>query len=374
MDIDNFYNVVVPSILLEMRRDYYVKGGRCFNAYFKLGNRSRDWDIVLTKEKYEFMKAQLDKFASENNLKILVKNSVTYVYNNLTDEENPFSDPIKHNVPLNQIGFDGIDDNGDPWLIDLVILEKSDIMDPPPIKLDGINYMFFSEFVIDLIGTFERRAFHLDLYYKSGRKILSSLIEFNKKISKFKIQLSYRGIQTDAHMIRYLIETLENLLLKNSDNIKNKLDLHIRGIINELSEIEEIEEIKNIDAYFTSQLSKKEIEINQLVNYMLEDFVVEFESLSINPHILLLLSKYDKTNSRVDTVLNMTWDSLTLPFQQYLRTRCEENEDGNFILPLFEISPTCLSFVECDGKNIYTRRNCISAKKLDRHQSIRRGL
>jgi len=45
-DLNDFLNVVIPSILYRVRSGYYyIAGGRAYDFYFKEKSNSIDWDI-----------------------------------------------------------------------------------------------------------------------------------------------------------------------------------------------------------------------------------------------------------------------------------------------------------------------------------------
>lgn len=43
--MDEILDVVIPSILINTP-NYYVKGGKCFDFFFKNKSGSKDWDLV----------------------------------------------------------------------------------------------------------------------------------------------------------------------------------------------------------------------------------------------------------------------------------------------------------------------------------------
>ena len=333
-DINNFANVTIP-LILSYRNDYYIKGGRAYDVYFKDSQPSADWDVVGSRHFFEYLHGKLSKIAEDFGIKLSVY-----------ETRNPTTDK-----PMVQMGFEGHEmEADDPYILDVVISESIHYD-----EICDLNYMPLLDFVKDLLITYENRADQTRDYLSSlGEE--GPLLKYAKKFNEtygteFDINKSFE--ENRDQIVYFLREYSDRLFPERIREIIN------RGIIIPLEtakdpSYEEVDGILKADLSEGVASEEDEEKLWEFERFLVEDFAEIIAGsflLERNKREYFQRSqKLRKTSRRFNNVINITWENLTCQYKIWLIKNCDRGA-GDY-LPLFDIDPTCRATLSCVQKKI----------------------
>lgn len=128
-DMKEFQEVVIPSMLTN-RTDYYIKGGKAYDIYFKDTTNSKNFELVGNKDFLEYIKAYLTSYSQKLNLFLITT-------------------PLIRKDKSNKIQFSYSIDGVNHYFIDVTITESQ----LEYLVMCGLNYMTLMNFVSDLFLT-----------------------------------------------------------------------------------------------------------------------------------------------------------------------------------------------------------------------------
>lgn len=325
-DIIDFCNVTIPSLLLPKLKNYYVKGGRAYNAYFKNKIDSIDYDIVTLET--GVIKSFMEESASKYKL-ILIEQQQTVEL-----EKTPYK--------LKQYGFQFMtyDKTNDIFIIDVLEMK---INENDVTNLNNILYYNFDLFVNDVLKTCIYR-YNLNKRYKECKSknnddsIYTDLDNFNNKYGS-KIEFStiiplYEFAEKTIYILKkeknteYFVTQLQKLIDTKNIDFNTYTDIYSKFTGNNEPEI--------VEAYFNDVLSG--YNTYSLIN-------IEAEASEY---------KYIKTERRKKKILSLDWSELSDVFKIYIIQMCNTNDK---IIKLFNISSTCNAVYDCNIKNIILNVN-----------------
>ena len=343
-DFNNFIEVNFPVILASVSDKYYIKGGKCYNIFFKNKIKSPDWDLVATKDGHEKIKSLLENFASKMGLTLI---------NNYNIDFNMY-----------QYGFDNYFlDGNDPYFTDIVISEELNY-----ITILDNNYMKFYDFVKDLILTYDSRSNNAKKYIEH----ITKPEKLNEIIKNLQIEYGLTFIDfltfKNLPLIKLYLVTID-LLIKYFYSIeKNKIIIKIIETLNE-SKLDIEKYLENGDNNDINLYNNLLYKINELIVNIEENYEDEDEYEKNEDIIKLLegyneilneisnyrlktsdssitLRKYKKTHERIGNVINISWEFLSNEYKIYLLKFCIEDE-----IILFDIDESCKVIGKCINNN-----------------------
>lgn len=333
-------------VFLHNRKDYYVKGGRVYDTYFKNTTNSIDWDINGTEGFDTYLRKFLLNIADKNGLNLMIK-------------ENSF---IDHK--LVQYGFRDLfyDDSLDPYFIDVII--GDDLFYD---TIDGINYMTLIYFVSDLVITQGNRLKQAKRYAKSNPILLKGVDIFNET---YDTSIDICG----KNVYQVLKETLPFLYTYTADNSTPLVnDIITKSILDKLDKLPPNSDYDTISKILasddpeeildnTTHTDEDEEDMSSITNFLSmeygDDIISNVNALCAN--ILeskSIYRKYLKTRKRYENVIDINWDNISDKYKIFLMNHCKEVGDT---LTLFEINDTCKSILDCNTNTINDyRENCL---------------
>lgn len=306
-NINEFVNVVIPSILINLKEPYYVKGGKCYDIYFADKTNSPDFDLDVSQSFLDKFIEIIEDYAKNTGLKVIKKTG-------------RFDDGEMTNV-----GFESYMFNNSPYFIDLI---KKDINEEDYITINGINYLKLDKFTLDLFQTYVDREFKLRLL-KENYETISRTIDGLRK--KYKID------QSDLY--DEMFEVIKNRFFKFK-------------IIDKTYVVKELEKIKSTNSFSTfvnidkqlnnlfEQIEEKYPKISSNDKWLETNSQILEDALNYKDHFEQIKSieeptkKLAKTKRRYDNIKKISWDSLSDEYKIYLTSQCISN---NKDLTLFEI-------------------------------------
>lgn len=352
-DIDNFTNVIIP-LILSYRNDYYIKGGRAFDIYFKDNQPSIDWDIVGSEEFIKYLKESLTDIANKAGITLL---------ENIT--RNPTTDE-----PMIQLGFEGYEmEPNDPYILDVVI---SDNIHGDKITI--LQYMPFTDFVADLIYTLDKRADQTEEYLASlgDEGVLKKEAgNFNEKYgTNFDITKSFD--ENKQEIIEFLkVYIFHHFEDKNTRKIiMEKIVIPLKSLDNptfdEINKIISTDLSRNFEGYDEEDIDSIE-NFEEFLTQDFNDILGGIFSLDTNKKESMKISlKFNKTFRRYNTIVNMTWDNLTDEYKIWIMRNCSTEAKG--YLTLFNIDPLCKATLSCPQMKVY--KNTTGCINKDIHNKI----
>jgi|UniRef100_A0A6C0J4A1 hypothetical protein len=128
-DMKEFQEVVIPSMLTN-RTDYYIKGGKAYDTYFKDTTNSKNFELVGNKDFLEYIKEYLTSYSQKLNLFLITT-------------------PLIGKDKSNKIQFSYNIDGVNHYFMDVTITESH----LEYLVMCGLNYMTLMNFVSDLFLT-----------------------------------------------------------------------------------------------------------------------------------------------------------------------------------------------------------------------------
>jgi len=349
-NISDFANVIIP-LILNGRTDYYVKGGRVYDIYFKDTTNSIDWDLVGTREFLLYIESKCEEWAKIFNKKLLKRNAAFEDRNMI------------------QYGFDEYEEEkGDPFIFDIII-DDTIIDDTKYTTINGINYMKMENFVEDLITTLDDRATKLKKYFNVLGKNGDSYKEVEKYNKDHKTNFNLDKLknfdqQTIDHFNQYISKNIKEERVKKiiQDNIINKIS-NININKHENGEEEDLQDILD-----KQDPTDEETEEMGKFLFLYEDWNSDIKAnftLQRTGKIekSIAFKKYIKTNKRTNNVININWNNLTDVYKIYLLNECTTK--GSKEIKLFKVNETCKAILNCRTKNLRrTTKTCIKNPEL----------
>jgi hypothetical protein len=319
--MEDFMNVIIPLFLSKIDTEYYVKGGKAYDFFFRQGTNSIDWDIVMSKRTYEKLADQLRNFGKINGNWVLKETN-------------------RKNFGMIQLSFEKhdkifyYDDSNDPYFMDCVIEE--DIKEDPVIW-EGIRYMNMTHFVTDLIVTltnrYDRVRSQMQRFLKI-KKTLGSMIPYVDNVDKVKayIMEKVQDLDDKNAISKFTIfirnykppEKLSNLgeIITNMLIDMNHFDSNIDDMYDEKNEERPENDKKILE------------ELNDKISEIAEYFLLQQETK--------IISKYLKTYKRAQNVSKISWEHLSDKYKRYLLENCKGTT-----LDIFSISNGCKAYLNC---------------------------
>jgi len=285
MSID-FINIGIPLILNETK-DYYIKGGRVFNIYFKEKIETIDWDIVATQESHNYIFNELKKYAIKNKL-VIIQN-----YNN--------------DFNMNQYGFEG-----DDFFIDIKIDDKIDYDIIGPMNL---KCMKIRDFFKDMLITIKERKKQSEKYIKALERkdydVISQVEEdYNIKIDH------------NINLSNPVMSSVKNFLMDNLNTIKKKTnDYKNYEMLKDLLVIDV--NWNDIEKYFYDITGEDEdfySDIYGILGAIKLFYKTYYESIDV-------IKKYEKTVKRYNNIIKISNDSISDEYKFFLMNKCKKEKD-----------------------------------------------
>lgn len=351
-DLHEFIEVVFPVILKQAIKNYYVKGGRVYDFYFKNKTGSIDWDIIGTDKFRIYIEKTLQDYASKFGL--------TLIHNLIPQERSLFG------YEMYQYGFRNYfySDDKDPYFIDIVV--HNSISPKEYIQIGSINYITLEEFIKDLIIT-QRNRYNIVKNYMHGeldiaisrfnRKYHTNIKEKNGDVFTQSIFVIDSYIQKKTKKYPQVREVLENTIIvplrslsQNTDKLSfDSIQEQLKKIFIDSDPQTELEEL--------SASEEDEDELNDLIDGILSDYYTDILLEVFSEESPLSYSKFLKTRDRYKNVIDISWENLSIEYKRYLIEKCEKND----YLDLFSISDTCRGYLICASKKIDKKTSrCIS--------------
>lgn len=347
-NIDDFLKICVPSFL-KNRKDYYVKGGKAYDIYFKDKTNSIDWDLVGSKSFKDYLEVILKRIEKFFSLKLLIRNT-----------------EIKGNK-LYQYGFkDHYIENNDPYLIDLILDTKFKIGNFT--ILNNLNYMKISDFMSDLLVTKSERLLQLRKY-ENKRNNDNMIKDIKNFIETYNMDMDIDKILSSdlRQVIKYTEPYFKKYIINNSNNVNkviiynsiidplNKYYKNTKNIdYNELiaifnTDIEQILEEKYNDN-ITSSVYENIQEMSEFINNFSSDILSSLNAINNNNiEKKMITRKYNKTLKRYKNIINISWDNISDLYKIYILSTCYKtgSVDKDHHLALYDVSETCKAFALC---------------------------
>lgn len=343
MNIDEFINIIIPSMLTNMQsQNYYIKGGKCYDVYFKNTTNSKDWDLVTDSKTLDYILEFMKKYAANFNTQVL-------------QEETLFPNLEGDNEPLIHLGFKDFSTDIDPFLLDITVRDT----DLEYTTLNSLNYMTIFEFVQDIIITYKNRAEKVQKY-TSDTDILDDV---NNDVKSFNNRYKQTMDIISAESCREIVDkTRSQFILYLQSNslpkIKKLYEKFIQNILKFDSDdcLDYDSVYKNIDIEDVwCNMSKTEEEdenfeqIQAYVSDYFNDIIYGWITYKLAmKEKKLNQEKYEKTSKRIGNVIDISWDNLSELYKKYLLTECHDKDK----VSLFNISDTCQAYLTCDTKSI----------------------
>lgn len=349
---DDFLNIIIPVMFKQANGEYYVKGGRVYDVYFKDKTDSIDWDVTADETFSKDIGDKLQKYATKFNL-VLLKNETAI-----------------DDLPMIQYGFQDIFFQvNDPYVIDVVIKDKK-IQPTDYFVIEGVNYMSLENFMTDLLITQTNRSIQAREYHKHFVKArlpqymhaydIPEDIEV-KSISK-AVRNSVPYCMKKAEKTRFVDDYMKYLIMFIATEL-SKLNIAEDNSHEEQLNIFNTK-LKELISYAEDEYEKKTDEWEEIDFFSDYDFFID----NVYNHLVSLevggkmFQKYKKTRKRYNNIINLSWDNLTNKFKRYLTEQCSLGKQN---INLFNINSTCLAYVDCSENTIVKNTsNCIGDENL----------
>jgi hypothetical protein len=341
-DLEEFIKIIIP-VFLQRSSDYYVKGGRAHDIYFKKNTNSLDWDIVGTEQFYLSIKNFMGVYATKFGLNV---------------KEN-----YNYDFEMYQLGFeDYLVDNGDPFFIDVNISKNTQDYT----LLNNIRYMTMEKFLVDLItSVLPDRYQRANQYYETiTNKPLKVIAKFAKsyKLKIPKTDITFENVFGNSwnQVVNYVKTNLPNEIYENIETlIINKINSEDQLTYEKYKKIVKDSEI---DDYMEIVEDADDDENTEKLTNVIDLFRIDYDELLFTVANLyeiveaseMIFRKYKKTVDRYNNIIDITWDNLSDIYKMYIVSNCSKD-----ILEIYNISDTCTAYINCDGKSIIknTKRN-----------------
>jgi hypothetical protein len=356
-DIIEFNNVLIPVLLKRMPEPYYIKGGRAYDAYFKDSTNSSDWDIVTNRAGVSFIETYMTQYASRTGVSIQ-RNETSFLIGRET-------------VPMVQFGFRDYDIEGDPFLLDILIVEKE--LHGTPIS--EFYFMPIIDFISDLIITLGDRDKKLTKY-KNSMKPIGPVVNEAKKFNKrYGSNFDITNISSCIELRDISLPIISEYISKNGTPLVSRLfieeyveklrDLDLRGAVTDcIDKYYKIQLESDIDSKWESEEEKTdedEDSYSGLTDYMSDYFndivdgVLSFRKNKLETENIS--KKYLKTLKRMGNAIDISWENLSDGYKIHLLSRCGDEPE----IDLFNLSSTCTAHLSC--KDFFISKNtsgCVS--------------
>jgi len=364
-NLKDFLDICIPAFL-QNRNDYYIKGGKAHDVYFKNITYSVDYDLVGTTSFKEYIESMLEGIEKKIKLKLLKRQ---------TQFDGKY---------MFQYGFENFFiEEKDPYLIDLLIdinFKENDFT-----TLCGINYMTINNFMKDLLIT-KKNRYILTQKYKKSLDTTKFYKDFNKFKKKYNFELNFE--QTiEMENINQLLKSSLDFIKNNLTNITNSISdeqtckfvddinndlvkklteslnhsLSLYDIVRIINNIDHLDLLEASKITVSKQTKKKIREIDTFLeefNDILSEYNAinntKIENISIN-------KKYDKTMKRYKNIISINWNQLSDVYKIYILSNCYKKYDKNKhtdTIELYDISDTCKAYILChNGISIEIKTN-----------------
>jgi len=268
-NLKDFLDICIPAFL-QNRNDYYIKGGKAHDVYFKNITYSVDYDLVGTTSFKEYIESMLEGIEKKIKLKLLKRQ---------TQFDGKY---------MFQYGFENFFiEEKDPYLIDLLIdinFKENDFT-----TLCGINYMTINNFMKDLLIT-KKNRYILTQKYKKSLDTTKFYKDFNKFKKKYNFELNFE--QTIE------MENINQLLKSSLDFIKNNLT----NITNSISDEQTCKFVDDINNDLVKKLTES---LNHSLSlYDIVRIINNIDHLDLLEASKITVSKQTKKKIReIDTFL-----------------------------------------------------------------------
>lgn len=351
MNVEEFCNVVMYSLMKNLK-DYYVKGGKCYDFYFKKKSNSPDWDIVATPETHKKLLSKLEEYAKLTKLKL--QSRQTFI----------------DDLPMYQYGFIGYSIAGDPFLIDVVI--KKDLSSTDYTKIGDINYMQFEKYIVDLLRTYDIRSDSVKTYIE-----LSNNGQIIKDFDKFRMKYKFidvTKIESFEKLTQQTLEFLRKILQSISDECYKKyfkvVDVLIKSNVKTPEDFDDIFKSDDYDPeLLKDESSGDEIDDDEIFEKMydiLQDYyetiILGWTSYQLNKEEYYgSMSKFKRIHKRLTQIIDINWDNLSNEYKIYLLDKCRNSNE----IKLFNINDNCMAVLKCASSNIEKKTDKCKEKLLE---------
>jgi len=274
---DFFINVYIPIILSKMT-NYYIKGGRAFNIYFKKKVPTIDWDIVTDEEGYNKIKDEIVVYINRSRELGLISN-----YNH---DFNMYQHGILKN-----------------FVIDISITDISKIKYN---TIGYLNYMKLHDLKADIILTLNVRKNIYERYINSLNKVdeYKFLMRIQRDygcVSEIVYDIDTTKDTPFQTMMNFIIENLPIIELNISTDEYEDLIVNI----NKFKKKQDI--IDYLEKYDDGIL----LEFHDFLPYIDQYYDTVNEFTEVN-------TKYIKTEERYNILENISYDSVSDDYKFFL--------------------------------------------------------
>jgi hypothetical protein len=373
MDIIQFNDLVIPLILQDIpAQNYYIKGGKCYDAYFQDTTNSKDWDLVADEKTVNYVINRMTEYGKK--LDIEVQRRDTSFPNIEGDDE-----------PMVQLGFQDYSIDGDPFLLDIIVRNEELIHT----TINKLNYMPLLDFVKDIIITYDNRANMVYNYVTATSKdaknpIIKEVNDFNQKYEQ-KMDIFTESCQTlientRKQFINYIksnalpkvrevyIDFMNKIQEFNDYNQDNCIEEYI-NIYSEYKDDEdrEIEDMWDEIADKTKNDDSNFSHIQDFISEYFSDIITNWDAYRKNvTERNPLQGKYEKTSRRIGNVIDISWDNLSNSYKKYLMSECQNKEE----ISLFNMGDTCNAYLKCKPQYVVKRNTTKCIKTNLKHSEL----
>lgn len=368
INIKEFNENVIPLFLQNTpEKNYYIKGGRCYDAYFKDTTNSKDWDLVTDEKTLDYLITRMTEYGKLLNIEVQRR-----------DAEFPnIKGQYEHMV---QLGFKNFSIDGDPFLLDIIVRDKELIYT----TIDNLNYMPLLDFVEDIIITYDNRANMFDdsVTKTSGdakKPIIKKVNRFNRKYNQnmdiFSIESCQTLIEnTRNQFIEYIkshaLPKVGKLYIDFMNKIQKFNDFKQDNCINNYYDVYGKYDIEDIWEKIDNKTQDDDDNFNYIQEFIYDyfnDIIGNWDTLDKNvTERKLFQEKYEKTSKRIGNVIDISWDNLSNSYKKYLMTKCQDNKE----ISLFNMGDTCNAYLKCGTQNVVTRNTKKCIKTNPKHNQL----
>jgi tetratricopeptide (TPR) repeat protein len=320
-NFEDLFEIIIP-VLLQLRNDYYVKGGRAYDAYFKDKTDSKDWDIVGTKECFDFLILNLKQFSKKWKLNLHYDPTV-----------------FPNGDSGYQVGFKEVwYEKNDPYFLDFSISSNIEF-----IILNNIQYMLFMDFSADLLklASIRQEKFsELRRSISEEGNIPKSIEEFNKKYGvDFGLENSFEQYKyKTVSLMKQVVHQIKNSELKS---FQEKIIERFQNNVSNFKQAEDFfknlysKDFEDDDQYFELESFYEDILDIYSAHRYFQNNISEFN---------LAENKFHKTIKRRDNLLNISWKNLSTEYKRLLLLNCTRDE----VVKIFgQPGRSCLAYFDC---------------------------
>lgn len=334
--MEDFLNIYFPSLLYNMNpKDYYVKGGRAHDAYFRETTLSPDWDVEGTPTFNKEIKKQLQNFAKKMKLE-LHENKVEVF-----------------EKPMYQYGFKNYLLFGkDPYFLDVIINEEIKKIENKTHLINNINYLNLNEFFQDLKITLGDRKSKLKDYIKftgSDYGPKKDLQEFFEKFFEIKVpEYVYTWSVNRFILGTKDIEKYIKQNVKDKDVLQDIFNNFLTPLYLMATKNANIKQINNFYLNYDPPEITPE-NVKEIIDEFYSEGILSIFNLQKNyMEMEMIRGKYNRTLKRYKNILTMIWNDLTDNYKIYLVATCENKQK----ISLFNLNKNCHATLFCDTKEI----------------------